>query len=83
MRQITIELPEILDLVSCAEDYGFADDVFMCSMYEFCGDVSDAEISEFAQALASKEGYSSEDGEEASDRLTEWRNKHRSSEVKS
>lgn len=77
MRPITIPLEEILDLVNSAEGYGFADDVFMGSMYGFCGDVSDAEIAEFATAVAQQDGYSAEDGDEVTETLTEWRDKYR------
>jgi hypothetical protein len=84
MRDCKVNLEDILDLVNCAEGYGFADDVFMDSMYQIAGDVSDEEISEFANILASQDGYSEEDREEErediTERLTEWRDKHRGDE---
>lgn len=76
MRKIEIGLHDMLDLVASASCYGFADDVFMSSAYEFCRPVTDGEIKKFSDAIASEDGYSVEDGEDARQILTEWRDKH-------
>lgn len=81
MRELKIDLSEILDLVSCAQDYGFADDVLMCSLYDFTGDVSDEEIKDFSASFLTPEmraqGYSEEDQEQTAERVTEWRDTYR------
>lgn len=81
MRNIEVDLWDILDLVACAMDYGFNDDVLMCSFYDFAGDVSDEELREFADSYVTpeklEEGYTMEDHAELLERVTEWRDKHR------
>ena len=55
--------------------------MLMCSLYEFAGDVSDEEIAEHAASFVTPErlaeGYTEEDQQEISERLTEWRDKYR------
>lgn len=77
MRTIHVPLCRILDLASCADDYGFADDVLMYTLYEFVGDVTDAEIAAHAASVAAEPGYGPEDAEQITERLTEWRNTYR------
>jgi len=80
MRKIEIDLRDILDLVNCAHDYGFSDNVLMSSFAEFTGPVSEAEIEEFARYFltpaARREGYGQEDVGQAKERLTEWADKY-------
>lgn len=77
-REITIPIESILDLISCAEDFGFNDSTLMSNLFKFMGNkLSDEEIKEFAESyLANGSGYGEEDVEMITDTLTEQRNKY-------
>lgn len=68
MRTVTIDLEEILDVVSAAEDYGYGDDVLFDALANWAGAVSDAEIAEHATAFLSEDYVRR--------RLTEWRDRY-------
>jgi hypothetical protein len=72
-----VKQDDILDLVNCAGDYGHANQVCMCTLYEWAHPVTDEDIERYSAELAAAEGYGQEDGDEARERLTEWRDKHR------
>jgi len=81
MRTVTVELSEILSLVSCADDYGFVNDVLFDALAEFAGyTLSDEEISEFAGSFLEPKqieaGYGQEDADMAVERLEEWRRRY-------
>lgn len=80
MRDLSVNLFDLLDLVQCASDYGFADDVFEDAMASWAGDVTDEEISAFADKYVTPEfrarGFSEEDVEDAIEVLTEWRDRY-------
>lgn len=80
-RQLTIPLDEILSLVSCAEDYGFSDDVLLVAFADMCDrSVSDEEIAAYAASFLTAEsraqGYGEEDAEAVALACTEWRDKY-------
>lgn len=51
MRNVTIELANILSLVECAVDYGYHRDVFFDGMANFIGySLSNEEIDEYIKA---------------------------------
>jgi len=80
MRPLTVDLDSVLELVSCADDYGFNRDILVSAFAEWTGPVSDAEIAEYAAWFltpeAEEQGYGQEDADEAQERLTEWRDKY-------
>ncbi|QHU99989.1 hypothetical protein [Synechocystis sp. CACIAM 05] len=81
MKTINVDLSDILELIHCAEVYGFANPVLLEAFAEMAGSVSDQEIIEFAQEKylsdeARSQGYSEEDYKSAISVLTNWRNKY-------
>ncbi|MFA5026048.1 MAG: hypothetical protein WC503_06085 [Candidatus Shapirobacteria bacterium] len=74
MRPITIPLEELLDLLSCAEDYGFDDDIFYNFVFSYINPLTDEEIEEFAQTFlteaAIRKGYGEEDYQNIKYKLT-------------
>lgn len=71
-RKIETTLYNILDLIACAEGYGFADDVLMCALFKITGKVTDEEIKVFV-----KDNYlSAEDCQDIIARLKESRDKY-------
>ena len=75
-RKIETDLFEILDLILCAEGYGFGDDVFYVSMFNMIRPVSDEEITSFAENLRSKDGYGQDDYDDAIEQLTDLRDQY-------
>ena len=80
MRKIEVDLESILDLINCAEDFGFAKTAFFSKMADLTGYVSDNEIHEYANDYLTDEmkahGYTREDYNKAIETLTEWRDKY-------
>ena len=80
MRDVTIDLENILELVHCAEMYGLAKSTLMGRLANWTKYVSDEEIEAYAaEYLTEKskaEGYSEEDYEVAIETITEWRNRY-------
>ncbi len=79
-REITISLGDILDLVSCADDYGHNDAIF-CAFAEMVGHhVSDEEIQEYADGFLTEEsraqGYGEEDRDASIVAIKEWRDQY-------
>ncbi len=75
MRKIEIDLDDILELVNCAEDYGFANDVLLNAFASFTVEVTDEEIKSYATKLMEEDGYGQEDYDEAIEVLTTWRDR--------
>lgn len=79
-REVTTTLQNVLSLVNCAEDYGHGNSVMMSALAELSGNVTDAEIAEFAAAFMLPEmlarGYGAGDRDAATGRLTEWRDRY-------
>ncbi len=78
-REVKTTVGNILDLVNCAKDYGYYDDVLMVSLAEITGYVTDEEIKRFCTLTQelSQDGYTREDVEEDwLYELTEWRDKY-------
>lgn len=78
MRELTTTLDNILDLINCAEDYGFYDDVLLCAFANLMKyQLSDEEIENYAKIFLTpeytKKGYSEEDYEAAIERLKEFK----------
>lgn len=80
MRDITVNLVEILDLINCSEDYGFSDDVLMSAFAEYTGWVTDDEIEKYSLTYLNKtmreQGYTESDYENAKENLKGWRKKY-------
>jgi hypothetical protein len=77
MRKIEIEISEILDLVNCAEDYGFEDDVLFDAFAEFLGyKLSNEEIEIFSKSFLKEEGYGKEDYNQIKKRLFDFKTKY-------
>lgn len=73
MRQITTTLNNILSLISCAQDYGFEDDVLFGAFAEMIGfSISDVEIDAFLQAGE----FSPEDRRILKNRIVGFREKY-------
>ena len=74
---IEIELDQILDLINCADDYGFNKSPLMCSFAEIIKTLTDEDIEKFAKGFLTeemrKQGYSEEDYEESKERLNNFR----------
>lgn len=71
--EITIDKETLLDLICCAEDYGFNDDVLMYSFADMMKSLSDEEIEVFARKIEATDDYSHEDYEITVDKLEEFR----------
>lgn len=81
MRQFTIDLDDILSLVSCAPTYGFADEVFYDAMASWMDrTLSDEEIEDQARSFLEPEmvakGYGEEDAQEVRERLAAFKNRY-------
>lgn len=81
MRKLEIEIDEVLSLVSCAQDYGFANALLFGAFASWCsGKVSDDEIENYAADFMTPEsiakGFSEEDYDDIKERLTEWRDRY-------
>jgi hypothetical protein len=75
-RQRTIPFFDILDLISCAEDYGHTNSVCMTSLFEWAGPVSDEDIEAYVTNVLTDPQYGEEDAEDIKERLTELRDKY-------
>lgn len=73
MRQITIGIDSILELISCGSDYGFEDEILYDAFAEILGTLSDEEIESYAKHVMNIEGYGIEDYEQIKERLTDFR----------
>ena len=69
-RMLQVPIEDVLSIVSCAEDYGYGDDVLMSAMADFCEHiVEDSDLIEYAEGVGCMEGYGPEDTEEILRRL--------------
>lgn len=73
MRQITIGIDSILELISCGSDYGFENEILYDAFSEILGTLSDEEIESYAKHVMNTEGYDIEDYEEIKERLPDFR----------
>jgi len=77
MRNLSINLDDVLDLVVAAESYGYGDSVFYSTAFGWTKPLTDAEIEEFAASFLRPEhraaGYTEEDRDNARERLRELR----------
>jgi len=72
-REIKTDLRNILSMVSCAEDYGFAGQIFFGFAAGLAGDVTNEELDEYAREVAAADGYGEEDYEEILETLKAWK----------
>ena len=74
----TVEIPrcDILDLIYAAEDYGYGNDVLLCTFAEWLKVLPDEEIQQFAKSLGESEGYGEEDEESAIESLAAFKSKY-------
>lgn len=79
-REVTTTLQNILDLINCAESYGFGDDIFYDAMFSIIKPLSEEEIESYAKTFLTGEmiymGYSQEDYDSAIETLIELNNKY-------
>lgn len=84
-RTISTNLHNILDLVACAEDYGYGKSIFYSAMFEIMWPLSDLEIEVYAKRFLHPDmvaqGYGQEDYEVNKDTLTELRERYQKREV--
>lgn len=72
---IQVDLDTILNLVVCAEDYGYT--TLYGDFALMTGMVSDKQINDYVDAnFVVDEDYAEEDIQNVKDSLTEWRNKY-------
>ena len=77
MRIIKTTLDNILDLISCAVDYGFEKDVLFDAFREMLDSkLTNEEIETYARGVEAMEGYNEEDYEEIRERLADFKNKY-------
>ena len=77
MRIIKTNLKNILDLIACAGDYGFEDDVLFDAFREMLDSkLTNEEIETHARSVEAMKGYGKEDYEEIKERLKGFKNKY-------
>lgn len=78
MRSIVVGVSDLLSLVSCADDYGFNDDVLMGTLADWLGRrVSDEEIELCARKLLDEHNeYSDEDYEACKSKLKAFQHQY-------
>ncbi|AUR92144.1 hypothetical protein NVP1170O_031 [Vibrio phage 1.170.O._10N.261.52.C3] len=74
-REIKTDLYNILSHVTCAEDYGYYDDVLMSDLASLTGWVFDEEIDAYINDNL-KPPYTQADGFEWRYRINNWRSKY-------
>jgi len=62
-KNITIPRLEILDLIACAEDYGFADDVLFAAFSNWLISISNSDIETYLVEYIPLDTYSKEDAD--------------------
>jgi len=75
-RQVFVEVDTILSLISCAEDYGFEDDVLFDAFSIMLNTLSDKEIETYARTVEAEEGYGAEDYTVIKGTLNSFKNKY-------
>ena len=76
-REVKTDLEDILSLISCAEQYGFADDILFDAFSEIIGNtLTDEEIEWYARSIEAKKGYGEEDYENIKEILEEFKSKY-------
>jgi hypothetical protein len=79
-RTVEIQVEEILDLISCAEDYGHTNSVCIFSLFKWAGPISDEDIEAYITNVLKDPQYGEEDAEDIRERLTEMRDKYQPKE---
>lgn len=79
-REVSTNLSEVLDMVNCAEYYGFDDSMVLGFLAQVSGYVTNDEIKGYSERYLSKGyiegGCEQSDCDEALQRLTEWRDQY-------
>lgn len=76
-REIKTDLENILSLIACAADYGFANNVLFDAFRSMLDDKLTAEeIEWYARHVESEDGYTDEDYEEIKETLEGFKNKY-------
>ena len=77
MREIKTSLKTVLSLISCANDYGFKNDVLFDAFKGMLNNkLTNEEIETYARSVEAMEGYCEEDYKEIRERLNEFKNKY-------
>ncbi len=75
MKNVIVPVSEILSIVSCAESYGFDDDVLLSTLAEWLEKIiTEDDLEQYSRELSKKDGYGEEDYHACLDTLTEWYN---------
>ena len=76
-REIKTDLENILSLIACAGDYGFANDVLFDALRSMLDSkLTEEEIEWYARLVESKDGYTKEDYEAIKKTLEGFKNKY-------
>jgi hypothetical protein len=76
-RKIKTDLENILSLIACAGDYGFANDVLFDALRSMLDSkLTEEEIEWYARLVESEDGYTEEDYEAIKETLKGFKNKY-------
>ena len=76
-RELKIELFDILELISCAEDWGFVHDVLFDAFAEMLEyPLSDEDIESYSRSIEALKGYGAEAYKQTRSRLIEFKKKY-------
>lgn len=77
---VEVEVDDLLDLISAAEDYGYGHSILMCSFADWLEELTDEQIESFARGFLTPEkreqGYGEEDYEGAKEKLERFRSRY-------
>jgi hypothetical protein len=80
MRTVEVDLELILELISCADDYGYRKSILLSGFAEMVGELTDADIEEYVARFTTPEylaqGYSEEDADNARECLSVFRSEY-------
>lgn len=72
-----VEIDDILELVACADDYGFNTPMLMSALCDMCKPLEIQDLVDHAQTFyGDQQGYCDEDREEIQSILIEWYGKY-------
>jgi hypothetical protein len=71
MTTVRVSKEEILDVLSCAEDYGYKKPIILQTLTAWYGPITEAEIDAFAAGYTEEDGYAEEDIDYAKENITE------------
>ena len=76
-RKLNIAVDDLIELISCASDYGFENDILFDAFSEMLNKIlTNEEIETYARSIEALEGYGKEDYVVIKDTLNNYRNKY-------